>query len=326
MSGGSLLTILTLVPTLTVSVHAFPQKRISTRTLLSNPIVLVRRLALSKAEDDETSKDSSRTDDASGPPALPARDAAHEASLKSSFGDVVNMRRPPGGAGASSPTLFGGDAGIRAPEATNGNASPDLFSRIESTPSSKTVDKAVAEKLLKRNAVVAALSIVFALSNWVWQWAHPLEPIQLLAEMQQKSADITLIGRNDKPTIVDFWAPWCDNCKVAAPTLRQIEQEYGERVNFVMVNGDLPSAWPYIEAFSVDAIPHLALISATGDVETALIGPVPKHVLAADIDVLLLNSLNNAGADAATHQELPYKMLDVFAGKPQSARRVHFDK
>ena len=51
-----------------------------------------------------------------------------------------------------------------------------------------------------------------------------------------------------------------------------------------MINGDEAQAWPYIEAFRVDAIPHLALVSKEGDVETALIGPIPKSVLEADLE------------------------------------------
>ena len=77
---------------------------------------------------------------------------------------------------------------------------------------------------------------------------------------------------------------WCENCKLMAPTLLQIEEEYKDKVNFVMVNGDKRDAWPLIEAFGVDAIPHLALVSSEGDVETALIGPIPKRVLRADLD------------------------------------------
>ena len=29
----------------------------------------------------------------------------------------------------------------------------------------------------------------------------------------------------DRPVIVDFWAPWCVNCKVSAPTLKKIEEQ-----------------------------------------------------------------------------------------------------
>ena len=85
-----------------------------------------------------------------------------------------------------------------------------------------------------------------------------------------------------------------------------------------MVNGDRPEAWPLIERFGVDAIPHVAMISAEGDVETALIGPIPKRVLEADLDALLANA---NGADQKT--ELPYKMLDVFVNAPEY-RRIKF--
>lgn len=46
-----------------------------------------------------------------------------------------------------------------------------------------------------------------------------------------------------------------------------------------MVNGDLGDNWPIIERFGVDAIPHLAMVGADGQLETTLIGPIPKGVL-----------------------------------------------
>jgi len=116
----------------------------------------------------------------------------------------------------------------------------------------------------------------------------------------------------------------CENCKVIAPTLQKVEEEYAGKVNFVMVNGDRPEAWPLIERFGVDAIPHLALISADGDVETALIGPVPKSVLERDLDVLLSNAAAQNGDVSSVQQPLPYQMLDVFANRPD-LRRIKFN-
>lgn len=103
-----------------------------------------------------------------------------------------------------------------------------------------------------------------------------------------------------------------------------------------------------IEAFGVDAIPHLALVEADGTVDTALIGPVPKQWLERDLDVLIANAkkmdtakqlqvreLQLGGADDGTtmtavststtepRQALPYQMLDVFANRPDQ-RRVQF--
>jgi thiol-disulfide isomerase/thioredoxin len=174
------------------------------------------------------------------------------------------------------------------------------------------------QKQRNRSIITAAAAILVALGNYAYQYTHPITPIQLLTEMERSSAPMSIIGKNGKPTVVDFWAPWCENCKLAAPTLQKVEEEYGDRVNFVMINGDQPQAWPYIEAFRVDAIPHLALVNADGDVETALIGPIPKSVLEADIDTMILNQKTK------TNTPLPYKMLDVFADVPEN-RRVHFD-
>ena len=181
---------------------------------------------------------------------------------------------------------------------------------------SKAVDAMNPVELRKRNLGVALAAIVFAIGNYMWQFSHPVTPIQLLSSMQANSAPLTVIGKNQKPTVVDFWAPWCENCKFMAPTLLQVEQEYGDRVNFVMVNGDKRESWPLIDAFGVDAIPHMAIVSASGEVETALIGPVPKSVLKADLDTLIMNSKSE------TQRPLPYTMLDVFANAP--SRKIQF--
>ena len=178
------------------------------------------------------------------------------------------------------------------------------------------------------NILIAVLSIAFAVLNYFWQYTHPIPPIQLLYSMEQSSAPITTIGNSDKPTVVDFWAPWCENCKQMAGTLASVESEYNKDVNFVMVNGDDPAAWPLIEAFGVDAIPHLALVESDGTVDTALIGPVPKQWLEADLAVLIANSKQTTtttaqqtqGQPTQPRQPLPYQMLDVFANRPDQRR------
>lgn len=175
----------------------------------------------------------------------------------------------------------------------------------------------------RRNTAVAILSVALAISNYLWQFTHPISPVQLLATMQQTSDPLTIIGTNQRPTVVDFWAPWCENCKLFAPTLQKVEQEYRGEVNFCMVNGDdQPKVLPYLDAFGVDAIPHLALVSADGTVETALIGPIPKSVLKADLDTLIHNA---QATKEDQKQELPYTMLDVFANRP-AERKVHFEE
>lgn len=243
----------------------------------------------------------------------------NEATLNekpASFGDVVGIKRPSSAA---------------APVAVATNTTTTLFSSDSEMASFPFVtspaiqkEKALAAKQKTKNISVAILSIVLAISGYVWQYMHPLQPIQLLAEMQSKSEALTVIGRNGKPTLVDFWAPWCEECQRMAPTLHALEQEYNGRVNFVMVDGDLQTSWTAIEQFGVDAIPHMALVSATGEVETALIGPVPIKLLQQDLDVLLHNAQVAVPTSKVQQpQELPFKMIDMFASK--ASRQVYFD-
>ena len=196
-------------------------------------------------------------------------------------------------------------------------------------------------------------SVLLAMLNFGWQYAHPNgnAGARVLAGMQQTSLPVSVIGRNGKPSVVDFWAPWCETCQQSAPTLRAVETnpQYQQKVNFIMVNGDdLAQNYDAIQQFGVDAIPHLAMVDENGNVLTALIGPVPRHIMEADIDVLVANaaaasynndnnnnnngngdgissstSISNSNNEQPKRSNLPYVMLDVFANRPDQ-RRVHF--
>jgi thiol-disulfide isomerase/thioredoxin len=191
---------------------------------------------------------------------------------------------------------------------------------VQTTSSTVTMETLLQEQR-QRNLAVALLSIVLAFSNYFWRYTHPITEVQLLYSMQQSSAPISSIGTNGKPSVVDVWAPWCENCKFAAPTLHQVEEEYKDKVNFVMINGDEERARPYLETLRVDAIPHLALVAADGTIETTLIGPTPRSVLKEDLDVLLENAQKTS---LQSQKPLPYVMLDLFENAPDQ-RKVHFD-
>lgn len=184
------------------------------------------------------------------------------------------------------------------------------------------VAKKEKEKLVKLGVAVA--SGFAAIFNYAYQYTHPITSLSLLSDMQRNSEELAVIGRNGRPTVVDFWAPWCENCKASAPTLSAIEAEYKSQVNFILVNGDLSENWGLIERFGVDAIPHLALLDSDGTVETALIGPIPKSILRADLDVLLSNAaLEKKGVDGGK-TALPHIMYDAFRNKPDM-KKISFD-
>ncbi|KAG7344589.1 thioredoxin domain containing protein [Nitzschia inconspicua] len=188
------------------------------------------------------------------------------------------------------PTVNENDDDYTTTSTTKASPSSSSSSFLQSSTSTTEEVNKLIQQRQRRNISVAILSVALAVVNYLWQWTHPVTPIQLLVGLQQTSTPLHEIGRNNKPTLMDFWAPWCENCKSMAPTLYQIEETYRDKVNFVMVNGDDPNNWPLIEKLGVDAIPHLALIEADGTVDTALIGPVPKEWLTRDLDVLIENA------------------------------------
>jgi thiol-disulfide isomerase/thioredoxin len=244
------------------------------------------------------------------------------------FGQVV-QRRPAnftsGGGGGGVGELLLSSPPQLSPSATEGRRE----SESSGAPS--------IESIRRRNVATAIAAVLLAVLNYGYQFLNPSNnPAQLLAQMQASSSDLSIIGSNGRPTLVDFWAPWCENCRTEAATLRQVRDEYAGRVNFVMVNGDDPSprAWLAIDAFGVDAVPHMALVSPEGEVETALIGIVPRHVIEADLDALLLPPPSGRGAadgasagvssSSSSKVPLPYTMLDAFASRPEQ-RKLHFD-
>lgn len=164
------------------------------------------------------------------------------------------------------------------------------------------------------NIATALLSVLLAICHYVYQYLHPVTPLSLLVQLQSQSAPLSLIGKNNKPTVIDFWAPWCTNCQYMAGTLASIEHEYSDSVNFIMVNGDERDNGYLVDMFGVDTIPHMAFLDKEGNVETALIGPIPKSVMRADLNVLLKRT---------EEEELPYVMLDAFQNRPD-LRKVSF--
>ena len=56
-------------------------------------------------------------------------------------------------------------------------------------------------------------------------------------ELNEKDFD-AFIGKADKPVLVDFWAEWCMPCKIMAPVMEELAQEYAEKAVFAKLNVD----------------------------------------------------------------------------------------
>lgn len=81
--------------------------------------------------------------------------------------------------------------------------------------------------------------------------------------------------------LVDYWAEWCGPCKMIAPVLEEVAQEYEGRLTICKLNIDENPETP--PKFGIRGIPTLMLFK-DGNVETTKVGALSKSQLTAFLD------------------------------------------
>jgi thioredoxin 1 len=102
-------------------------------------------------------------------------------------------------------------------------------------------------------------------------------------ELNDAAFDETVHG-SDVPVLVDFWAPWCGPCKMMAPIIQEVADEYADKAKICKLNTD--EARDSAIEFGISAIPTIILFK-DGQVEKKWVGLASKKDLSAAIDELL---------------------------------------
>ncbi len=97
------------------------------------------------------------------------------------------------------------------------------------------------------------------------------EPIHISDEEFDKT-----VMQSQLPVIVDFWAPWCNPCKMIAPTLDKLAKELDGKIVIAKVNTDDHAEW--MQKFGIQGIPTLLFV-ANGKVVHRQVGALPERML-----------------------------------------------
>ena len=152
---------------------------------------------------------------------------------------------------------------------------------------SKTSSPPDTWQRLKQWGVIAlvTLTVIMATLSLTKPAATPLSatPLSGLVGLKRMAA-VTMPYENaiasPNPTLIEFYADWCTTCQSMSPTVESLHQQYGEQINFVMLDIDDPQWAEQIAQYSATGVPQFTLLDATNESVETWVGKVPKPIFA----------------------------------------------
>ncbi len=158
----------------------------------------------------------------------------------------------------------------------------------------------------ERMLLAAVAAILALLLLWM---RGGLNPAGQLEQLARQSPQLPVALADGRPTLVEFYADWCEACRAMAPAMLRLEQQHRGSLDVVMLNVDNPRWQGELERYEVNGIPQLELFDAAGQAVGRSLGARSAAELESLVQALLgdapLPQLAGVGATSRLGSESP---------------------
>lgn len=171
---------------------------------------------------------------------------------------------------------------------------------------------AVSSSQKVRNFLIVIAAVVLSLLLGISFQSQSTQPT--LTALAESATPLEIATTNGKPSLVEFYANWCTSCQAMVGDMTALKAEYGDRVNFVMLNVDNNKWLPEVMRYGVEGIPHFIFLDRAGGKVATAIGEQPRTILSRNLDALVadasLPSLSSQGQTSTFEPQVSGKAED----------------